>query len=444
MTKKIRDWLFILFIFLFIVITFLVSTYAAGYSINSHWPTRLDQIFQKTGMLIVDSEPTGAIIYLNGERLRQSFLLDIGRSDTLTPNKIKNLPPGEYILHLEKEGYWPLEKKVMIYPGQTTFAEDFILFKRSLPLNLSLCAPQKIELSPDKKNIILPADGTAINLKTEIKSTLGEQSPDGKIQWSKDGAQILFGGRLLNLNGGQNSYNLSQLGKEANNFYWDESAKKIYYQANKQISCILTDNNTISTILSGSDYVAYTVHKSLIYTIERQDDKMYLKIYNANNSLLKNSIKLPIGDYIFSQDEYHLNLYDRKQKSLYLLNDYAEQPINKQLRPVNAWQWLSPSFLMLYNDFEIYSFDLSSNRQELLIRVSETLTGAAWNYSKNYLVYSDANQIKIINLNLDKRVPIVLLKAEEISGLSLDEKNQLLYFYAKIGQQAGIYKLQLQ
>jgi hypothetical protein len=171
---------------------------------------------------------------------------------------------------------------------------------------------------------------------------------------------------------------------------------------------------------------------------------MYLRLYRADNHLLQNSINLPAGDYIFKQDKYHLNLYDRKQKALYLLNDYAQQPINKQLRPVTAWQWLNASTLMWYNEFEIYSFDLNSNRQELLIRVSEKLTGAVWNRSKNYIIYANNDEIKIINLNLDKRLPITLLKAEEISNLALDEKNQLLYFYAKIGQQAGIYKLQLQ
>ena len=307
-----------------------------------------------------------------------------------------------------------------------------------------MCSPQKIELSPDKKNIILPDDGTAINLKTEVKSDLGKLGEENEIQWSKDGAQVLFGGKLFNLEGKQGAYDLSQLGKEASNFYWDENAKKIYYQADKQISCVLTENNTVSTILSGSDYAAYTVYKNLIYTIERQDGKMYLKIYDANTSILQNSLNLPTGDYNFYQDEYRLNLYDRKQKSLYLLNDYAGQPINKQLRPVNSWQWLSSSLLMWYNDFEIYVFDSNGNRQELLARVSDALTGVAWNRNKNYLVYSDAKKIKIINLSLDKKTPITLLEAEEISNLSLDEKNQLLYFYAKIGQQAGIYKLQLQ
>ena len=108
MSKKFRDFLFIAFIVLFVFITFFVSVYAVGYSLNISWPPRFDQVFQKTGMLILDSEPTGASIFLNGNKQRRSFLLDLGRNEITTPVKIKNLPPGEYTLRLEKEGYWPL------------------------------------------------------------------------------------------------------------------------------------------------------------------------------------------------------------------------------------------------------------------------------------------------------------------------------------------------
>lgn len=444
MSKKFRDFLFIAFIVLFVFITFFVSVYAVGYSLNISWPPRFDQVFQKTGMLILDSEPTGASIFLNGNKQRRSFLLDLGRDEITTPVKIKNLPPGEYTLRLEKEGYWPLEKKISIYPGQSTFAEDFILFRRSLPLNLALCGPQEISISPDSKNIFLANDGTIINLKTENSKQLVTGGGNGNIQWSQDSSQILFNGDILQLDGGTSSYNLSNLGQSASDFYWDEKNKKIYYRSGSSIACVLTDKNTASTILKGGDYIAYAVRDGLIYTVEKQEENNYLKVYEADSALLRSSSLLPSGDYSFNQDNYHINLYDRKQQSLYLLSDYSAQPISRQIRPVISWQWLNEGFLIWHNEFEIYSLNTANNRQELLIRVSEPLSGIAWNQAKNYLIYASDTQIQIVNLSLDKKIPIVLLKAEKISKLYLDEKNQLLYFYAQIGQQAGIYKLQLQ
>jgi hypothetical protein len=443
MSKKFRDWLFILFIALFVIITFFVSLYAVGYSIDRRWPPRFNQFFQKTGMLILDSEPTEASIFLNGTKQRRSLFLDLGRNDITTPVKIKNLIPGEYTLRLEKEGYWPLEKKLQIYSGQTSFAEDLILFKRSLPMNLTLCAPQELFLSPDKKNLFLAGEGSIINLKTENVSPI-KTSTTTSMQWSKDSSQILLNGSLIDLEGKASGYDLSAIGQEAQDFYWDEADKKIYYRSGGNISCILTKQNTVSTILSGSDYSAYTVKNNLIYTVERQNGQYYLRVYNASSAIRQSSQPLPAGDYVFYHDDYHLSLYDRKQESLYLLSEYTDQVIIKQIRPASAWQWLDKNRLIWHNEFEIYSLDINNNQQNLLIRVSEPITGFAWHRTKNYLLYASDTEIKIINLNLDKREPISLLQANNIVDLALDEKNQLLYFYAQIGQQGGIYKLQLQ
>jgi len=283
-----------------------------------------------------------------------------------------------------------------------------------------------------------------INLKTEASNQLATNTLTTGIQWSKDGSQVLLNGSLVSLNGGQIKYDLNTLGKEATDFYWDESNKRIYYQSGGNISCVSTDENTISTILSGSDYSTYIVYDNLIYTVEKQTNKYYLRIYDVDSNLLQSSTDLPAGDYHFKIDTYHLNLYDSKQQALYLLSDYAQQPIVKQMRPVLTWQWLNDNYLVWNNEFEIYSLDSAANRQDLLIRVSEPISGMAWNKAKNYLIYASDKQINIINLSLDKKIPITLLDAEQISNLALDEKNQLLYFYAKIGQQAGIYKLQLQ
>lgn len=443
MSKKIRDFLFIAFVILFIILTIIISLYAAGYKLNTKWPPRFGQLVQKTGMLLLDSSPKGADIIINGEEKKQSWLIDIGRRNVTTPTKIKNLIAGEYTIRLEKEGYWPLEKKVKIESSQTSFMEDAILFKRSTPLNLALCAPQDLSLSPDKKNIILSKDGQVINLKNSSTSTLAVTAGNN-IQWSKNSDQVLFGDKLINIDNNSSGYDLSVIGKTATNFYWDEANKKIYYQANGEINCIVTDKNSISTILSGSDYAAYAIRNNLIYTVESISGQNYLRIYGIDNNILKSSSFLGGGEFYFKQDDYYLSLYDKKQQALYLLSDYAEQAIINKIRPVINWRWINSDFLIWHNDFEIYSLNTKNNKQELILRVSNPIVDIAWNKIKNYLVYASNEQISLINLNLEKKEPIVLLSAQGINNLALDEKNQLLYFYAEIDQKSGIYKLQLQ
>jgi hypothetical protein len=186
-------------------------------------------------MLILDSNPKGANIIINGEEKKQSWLIDVVRRNITTPTKIKNLIAGEYIIRLEKEGYWPLEEKIKIESGHTSFMEEAILFKRSTPLNLALCAPQKLSLSPNKKNIILNQSGQIINLKNATTSSSNNSIIPidyNNIQWSRNSNQVLLGNKLINIDSNTNGYDLSVIGKAATNFYWDELNKKIYSKEN--------------------------------------------------------------------------------------------------------------------------------------------------------------------------------------------------------------------
>lgn len=443
MPKQLRDWLFLIFIILFIVITFFVALYAAGYSINRNWPPRFDNLFQKTGMLITSSQPSGATIFINEERQKKFVLLAIGRDDITTPTKIKALVPGEYILRLEKEDYWPLEKKIKIESGKSTYEENFIMFKKSLPLNLTICQPQAILFSPNKRNLILQDDSLVLNLRTGLVNKLPEID-NNIVQWSKNSDQVLIDSTIINLSGTTTSKQLEELSPEAYNIYWDENNKKLYFQIEQNINYLAIDTNIIYPLLSEGGYLNYTIYQDLIYTIEKQNEKTYLKIYDLNSFLLKFSTEMPNGSYSFNQDGYRLDLYNETNKSLYILNNSEANPILQKIPTVNSWQWLNNNFIIWKNDFEIYSMDITNGQRNLIIRLSDPLTGLAWNKLKNYIIYSSENNIWIANMNLEKLTPINLLTADDISHIQLDEKSQILYFYARIGQQAGIYKLQLQ
>jgi hypothetical protein len=443
MHKQLRNWLFFIFIILFIVITFFVALYAAGYSINKKWPPRFNNLFQKTGMLIVASKPSGVNIFINEEKQKKFVLLDIGRSDITTPNKIKNLAPGEYILRLEKEDYWPLEKKIKIESGKSTYEENFIMFRKSLPLNMTICQPQDIIFSPNKRNLILQDDSLVLNLKTGLTSKLPEINKN-TVQWSKNSNQILINGAIINLSGTKINKQIEISHPEARNIYWDENNKKIYFQIGHKLSYLAMETDIIYPLLSESEYLNYAIYQNLIYTIEKKNEKIYLKIYDLNSLLLKFNTEMPDGNYHFYQDDYRLSLHNETNKSLYILNDSEKNPILQKISMVSSWQWLNNNFIIWKNDFEIYSMDISNGQRNLIIRLSEPLTGLAWNRSKNYIIYSSENNIWIANMNLEKLSPINLLTANAISSIHLDERTQILYFYARIGKQAGVYKLQLQ
>jgi hypothetical protein len=197
MTKKTRDWLFRFFVFLFVVITIILSLYATGYRFNLSWPLRFDRMLLKTGTLALDTKPKGAKVTITSEtKISSVFSLFGSKTEQTTPVKIKNLLPGEYTISFTLDNYWPYQKKLRVNPEQTTFLENVILFRKGLPLNVSLAAAQDIFYSPTGRYAWLQNDKTIINLETEqkINTTTG-----AKINWLENGKQIADGSKIINL-----------------------------------------------------------------------------------------------------------------------------------------------------------------------------------------------------------------------------------------------------
>src|SRR3989338_2513423 len=134
MTLKVRRMLSLIFILLFLIIAPAIILYAAGFKLSKN-----GLAIQKTGMFIIDSNPRGAKIFINGQ--------------------IKNLLPGEYDLSLELDGYWGWQKKLTVNPGTSTFVDNIYLFKNSLPVQILPANLESINLSAgDNRALILSAD----------------------------------------------------------------------------------------------------------------------------------------------------------------------------------------------------------------------------------------------------------------------------------------------
>lgn len=93
-------------------ISFLVIMYGRGYRINIG--NGGNTIIAGTGLLALTSTPDGAKVYINDN-------LTTATDDTI------NLPPGEYEIRIEKDGYYPWKKKVKLKKEAVT-KTDAVLF----------------------------------------------------------------------------------------------------------------------------------------------------------------------------------------------------------------------------------------------------------------------------------------------------------------------------
>ena len=173
------------------VLTVLVIFFARGY----HFSRKTGKI-EKTGLLVLTSNPNGASIFINGHL-------------TDATNTTIKLAPEIYQVKIEKEGYIPWEKKLVVAEGLVT-AADVALF------------PALPELRPltffEVENAVLSPDGTKIAFLTSIPEKAGiwilnlstqtlalirndlyqitqdtpwQQFSKGQISWSPDGKNVL-------------------------------------------------------------------------------------------------------------------------------------------------------------------------------------------------------------------------------------------------------------
>jgi RNA recognition motif-containing protein len=71
----------------------------------------------KTGIIFLNSKPSGASIYVNGKL-----------HNNVTPAQVEDLEPGAYKIRVKKEGFYPWEEELTVRPNMVTKAESIILF----------------------------------------------------------------------------------------------------------------------------------------------------------------------------------------------------------------------------------------------------------------------------------------------------------------------------
>ncbi|MCK5211205.1 hypothetical protein KAJ89_00735 [Candidatus Parcubacteria bacterium] len=443
-----RRILYILFIIAFLTITPLVSLYATGLRIGNGFR------IQKTGILILDTEPKGANISLNGKQLRRPLarFFDQTQSHITTPTKIKNLLPKEYDVRLELPGYWPWQKKLVVEPGQSTYAEDVVLFKNDVPRLIQSGRYDNIALSPNNKYLMARGDDslTLIDLKNEnihtvVSTSTGEEAIN--YNWSPDNKHLIANSYLFDLNNHAKDQDLSSIiNPKITKIKWQNNDSLIYKQGNS-LQNYNINNKKIETVKSELLFDDFLVKNSNLFTVTRGEQNSQLLIQNIKDDELNISFDLPKAQYHFAHPNHNLlNLYDDKHQILYLIDPSSTFKILRDaISNIKESVWIDNNSLLFANDFEIWLYDVNHQNRTLLTRISEPIKKIIWHPSNNYVIYATNKNINTIELDKRDKFNITrLLEFEDIKGPVLDLNGKTLYFSARIGNQQGIYKLTIQ
>jgi hypothetical protein len=172
--------------------TTLIIFWARGYR-----PDFQEKTLKGTGLLVINSSPTGAQVYLN-ERL------------TTATNNTLNLIPGDYQVKIVKDGYLPWEKTLKLQKELVTQANALLLPVAPSLEALTFTGVVKAIPSPDGQKIafttasasaeaknglyILRLSGGPFSFRPEtqqIGSQLGFDFLDADFLWSPNSSQIL-------------------------------------------------------------------------------------------------------------------------------------------------------------------------------------------------------------------------------------------------------------
>lgn len=101
------------FIAVFLIVAPLLALYSMGY--RYHW---VKHRLERTGLIIIDGEPRDATVAVDGA-IRSARL----------PARIGGLGPNVYTVRIEREGYLPWERRLMVESGRTTSVMHALLFR---------------------------------------------------------------------------------------------------------------------------------------------------------------------------------------------------------------------------------------------------------------------------------------------------------------------------
>ncbi len=441
MSKRIRSWLFIAFIVLFVIGTILISLYASGYKINLGWPPQAGRLLIKTGMIIVDSQPSGAAVYLNDEPQAVFSLNPWQKENITTAAKLRNIPPGEYLVRLERDGYWSWEKRVRVYPNKATTLSDINLFRQDTPQLLTESPEGPLAMSADKSYLYISSQQKIITLQNQEEITLpGNTKKPG--YWLKNSSSLLADSQLFDVNGKNTDYQLL-IGTSTTSVL-DEDTNRLYYEKNGAISYLDLNSQAATTVSSDQAVLSYQPRNGAIFVLALDKDKTVLKKLPLPAGPAVIISELPsVGKYSFVDSQGPLlSLYDSQNKTLYLINE--ETPTNTliTLKGVSSWQWTDNNTLLYNNDWEIFRFDLPSNQSHLLTRVGEEIRQIIWHAEKNYILFTTTNSLQIYDPQLETTTNI--FQTDKLSAPVLNADDDTLYFWAQTKDQTGVYKLLLQ
>lgn len=443
-SRKKRILFFIFFLLFFLISAPLLVSYTAGY--RFHVPTRQ---FIKTGILSISSFPKNATVFLQEKK------------EGPTPLFLQHLFPGDYVVRLEKNEYIPWEKRLQVKGNTTTFAENIVLFLKTLPQPIFRQKESFLFHPLTKIVLTLKEQASWLEVwKTSFSQTyptillrLPASAKDQlHFSWSANGS-FLF----IKQDGSVPSWILIDLKTNKQivlpktlaiqHMYWDPDLDAILYIASANgLQKMQVEQGVLSEAFP-----------EISLGIERENQWLFLKKMETGLGLYrkdKNQISeellatVPQGTYLFQSAPASFVLLEEQQTHRFFLLDTkgTDLPL---LLSVNTnypvWNPQNPLELLYATGFELHIYHADTHTDELLTRLSNPVEKAHWYPKGQVVLYQEGNKIYSLERDQrDKRIVFLLAEMEEITDFWIDENGKSLFLVGTQDGKTGLFERKLQ
>ncbi|MFW0862363.1 MAG: PEGA domain-containing protein [Candidatus Komeilibacteria bacterium] len=434
------------FVVLFFLILPVLFSQALGYKYNSD-----KHKFEATGILFVKTYPRDAQLILNDKAM-----------DDKTPWQQPKLLPGVYNLKITKPNYLDWEKNITIYEHTTTFVEDIVLFKRSLPSPV-----KKFELldSLTQDNRIHILLGKNNNMISIVKYNVNSDQWDIIKEWDKN----------VNVNLISVSPNNSKLIYTENNVYKlllvdnpsiDENItglSKIYWQdiawdsTSDNILYSTINNNlyqiNISTMPATITNIVYNIvdsfaHNNNVYWFTNSKDNKQLVLNKADKDFNNKEqlLLLPLTtDIEYISSDGLVSLLDNVNDFLYLIDLNKDEIVAKVFPNVvnAAWYRVNYDKILYWNNNELSVYYRDKQESQLITRVSQPIVNAWWHPNGTYAFYQTDTKVNIVEFDpRDKKNNYEIVSLDNNDLFIVNTKGDAIIYYS--ADDKTIYKQEIQ
>jgi len=398
MNKTLSRFTYITFIILFLVIAPLLIFYALGYRYN--WTNRN---IEKNGALYVKSYPRNADIFIDNKKIKQK-----------TPTQFVEISSGKYDVAVQKDQYVTWTKKLEIRSGETTFAEDIVLF---------LAERKKTELSGGGSKWIINKQKSQYGfLDTENNLTITDIEQEKTfvvfkfdkqyqlIDWSPDNQEI-----LLQLNNIYYLFNLNQKNikplkiNNVDKIIWDNNDQGlIWYQKNNKIfrHYISLANGVDEALDMETIFSDFDLAGDYILALT-QDNKNY-----QFQKIRKNSLE--IIDSISNINQGQIKAWQADEElSIFSLGAsfYVKKKDNNPVVIPHTIADIHDDRILYTNGYETSLYNFKEEWSTLIDRSTKIVTDILWHPNGSYFLSESNDQTVITEIDgRDQRNTIAILE----------------------------------